>query len=69
MEEELAFAQKYFNLIQYKYGNAYLLTINSVKLSGYIIPLSLQLLLENAVQHNLGTIDKPVQITLKQTRQ
>ncbi|WP_433629136.1 sensor histidine kinase [Chryseobacterium cucumeris] len=65
VEEELAFAQKYFNLIQYKYGNAYLLTINSVKLSGYIIPLSLQLLLENAVQHNLGTIDKPVQITLK----
>ncbi|MDR6371031.1 sensor histidine kinase YesM [Chryseobacterium bernardetii] len=65
VEEELAFAEKYFKLIQYKYGNAYSLKINPVKSPGRIIPLSLQLLLENAVQHNLGTIDKPVLITIK----
>lgn len=65
VEEELAFAEKYFNLIQYKYGNAYSLKINPVKSSGHVIPLSLQLLLENAVQHNLGTVDKPVLITIK----
>ncbi|MDR6486279.1 sensor histidine kinase YesM [Chryseobacterium vietnamense] len=65
VEEELAFAEKYFKLIQYKYGNVYSLKINPVKSPGRIIPLSLQLLLENAVQHNLGIIDKPVLITIK----
>lgn len=65
VEEELAFAEKYFNLIQYKYGNAYSLKINHIRSSGRIIPLSLQLLLENAVQHNLGTAVNPVLITVK----
>lgn len=65
VEEELAFAEKYFNLIQYKYGNAYSLKINHIRSSGRIIPLSLQLLLENAVQHNLGTAVNPVLITVE----
>ncbi|MDR4890571.1 MULTISPECIES: sensor histidine kinase [unclassified Chryseobacterium] len=65
VEEELAFAEKYFNLIQYKYGSAYSLKINHIRSSGRIIPLSLQLLLENAVQHNLGTAVNPVLITVE----
>ncbi|WP_426483175.1 sensor histidine kinase [Chryseobacterium sp. R2ACT005] len=64
VEEELAFAEKYFNLIQYKYGNAYSLEINHIRSPGNIIPLSLQLLLENAVQHNLGTLTNPVVVTI-----
>ena len=64
---ELAFAQQYFRLIQHKYGNAYKINIDSVNSNGYIVPLTLQLLIENAVQHNLGTEENPVCITISIT--
>jgi sensor histidine kinase YesM len=64
VEEELAFAEKYFKLIQYKYGNVYSLKVSHSGVSGNIIPLSLQLLLENAVQHNIGTLANPVLIVI-----
>lgn len=32
---------------------------------GYIVPMTLQLLLENAVQHNLGTEEDPITIQIK----
>lgn len=64
VKEELAFAETYFNLIQSKYGNAYTLQTDYENISGNTVPLSLQLLLENAVQHNLGTQANPVLITI-----
>jgi sensor histidine kinase YesM len=60
--DELLFAEKYFSLIKHKYSNAYLLEINHSNVDGNIVPLTLQLLIENAVQHNLGTTNNPVQI-------
>lgn len=65
IEREMDFAQQYFNLIQYKYGNAYQLQIENKKSIGYIVPMTLQLLLENAVQHNLGTEENPISIQIK----
>lgn len=64
VREELAFAEKYFNLIQSKYGNAYTLQIHDENRKGNIVPLSLQLLLENAIQHNLGNQSNPVFIRI-----
>lgn len=64
IDEELAFANQYFKLIQYKYGNAYLLTIKKTNIHGFIAPLTLQLLLENAIQHNLGTTKEPIHIRI-----
>ncbi|WP_223606507.1 sensor histidine kinase [Chryseobacterium sp. OSA05B] len=64
INEEISFAKKYFNLMQHKYGNAYLLEIQNPDIKGHIIPLTLQLLLENAIQHNLGTEKNPVLITI-----
>lgn len=64
VQEELSFAEKYFNLIRFKYENAYSLTINGENVTGKIVPLSLQLLLENAVQHNLGSQMKSVEIMI-----
>lgn len=68
VEKEIDFAQQYFKLIQYKYGNAYQLQIRKKNSSGYVVPMALQLLLENAVQHNLGTEDNPIiiQITIEE---
>ncbi|MFN3848079.1 MAG: sensor histidine kinase [Spirosomataceae bacterium] len=64
LNEELAFAEQYFRLIQHKYGNAYQLNIQTQNTNGYIVPLTLQLLIENAVQHNLGTEENPIFITI-----
>lgn len=65
VQVELDFAMKYFNLIRHKYGEAYQLTCSlSEEISGEIPALSLQLLIENAVQHNLGTEKDPVEITV-----
>lgn len=64
LTEEIAFAQKYFTLIQHKYAKAYTLDVQAPQARGSIIPMSLQLLLENAVQHNLGTTRNPVRITI-----
>jgi sensor histidine kinase YesM len=64
ISEELTFVEKYFNLIKHKYGNAYQLKIESKNIKGEIVPLTLQLLVENAVNHNLGTELKPVHIEI-----
>ena len=64
IEQELEFATQYFNLIKYKYGNAYNLKINKKQTQGHITPLTLQLLIENAIKHNYATIDQPVYITI-----
>jgi len=67
LDEELDFAEQYFRLIQHKYGTAYQMTIENKKSNGYIVPLTLQLLIENAFQHNLGTAENPVYITINVT--
>lgn len=67
LEEELAFAQQYFGIVKQKYGNAYQLIVESKSTTGYIVPMTLQLLIENAVQHNLGTEENPVFITIRVT--
>lgn len=66
MYEELAFAKQYFKLIQRKYGRAYQLKIEGSG-SGYIVPLTLQLLIENSIQHNFGSTDNPIYIKIETT--
>ncbi len=66
LQEELAFAEQYFKLVQHKYGLAYQLTIES-SANGFIVPLTIQLLIENAIQHNFGSCDNPIWIKIKAT--
>lgn len=66
VEAELVFAQKYFRLLQHKYGNAYRLTVEGEEnTGGMMVPLTLQLLLENAFRHNFGTEGQPVEIRIR----
>ncbi len=66
IEDELAFAKSYFSLMQHKYGKSYQLEIvQERKTRGNIVPLALQLLLENAIQHNLGTENNPICIKIE----
>ena len=65
LEEEFHFAQHYFRLMQQKYGDAYRLQVSGqFPTNAFLPPLSLQLLLENAIEHNIGTEKFPVEIEL-----
>ena len=64
LSEELTFAKQYLNLIKHKYGKAYQLLLEGQNTNGFIVPLTLQLLIENAVQHNLGSETNPVIINI-----
>ncbi|MCB9315415.1 MAG: histidine kinase [Lewinellaceae bacterium] len=67
LQEELDFADAYLYLLKTRFGEALQVEINIPEsdLSRHLPPMTLQLLLENAVKHNVLTTSKPllVQIT------
>lgn len=66
IDEELKFAKTYMSLLQMRYEDAIKFSIpeNISDLELKIVPLSLQLLLENAVKHNVITTDNPLKINI-----
>lgn len=66
LSEELAFAEKYFSLIKIRFGNSISLDIaSSIDHERFLIPpISLQILLENAVKHNEFSNRQPLTIRL-----
>ena len=64
VDEELKFAKTYVQLLKMRFEDSIVFdipdesTINGAK----IVPLSLQLLLENAVKHNVVTAERPLKI-------
>lgn len=66
VEEELQFAKSYMTLLQMRFEDALHFTIpdsiSNPELK--IVPLSLQILLENAVKHNVITTKNPLVITI-----
>lgn len=64
INEELEFAKQYFKLFQHRFGEAYQLSIESKNSDSFIVPLTLQLLIENAIQHNIGTVKNPIYIKI-----
>mgnify|MGYP001791403052 CR=1 FL=1 len=64
IDDELRFAQNYFDLMNQKYEGYYKLYItDTIKKSNIIVPpFCLQVLIENAILHNLGTTSSPVNI-------
>lgn len=65
IKEELNFVKSYFKLLERKYGSAFTLEILNQGNKGFIPPLSLQLLLENAIEHNEGSESNPVIIRIE----
>lgn len=66
LEEELKFAKSYMELLNMRFEGGIIFTIPE-KVSNpdlKIIPLSLQLLLENAVKHNVITSNNPLKISI-----
>jgi LytS/YehU family sensor histidine kinase len=63
LTEELSFSQQYFYLLSIRYGQAIHFNINVdlVKAEDYlVIPISIQILMENAIKHNRFTVEEPL---------
>ena len=68
VEEEYAFARTYVRLLKMRFEDSIIFEIpeHSSNPDARIVPLSLQLLLENAVKHNVVTASRPLKITVKE---
>lgn len=66
IQEELAFAKTYMNLLKMRFENSvfYELPENPANPDGLVVPLSLQLLLENTIKHNIVSQQKPLHIRI-----
>lgn len=67
IDKELEFVNSYISLHQLRLGEALMVTIDVKEKSGQIVPVSLQILLENAFKHNEASRENPLRITI--TRQ
>lgn len=70
LDEELRFTDDYFGLLQVRYGECLQLNteINFAFKAYSVVPLSLQILIENAVKHNIISRQHPLCITIETTR-
>ena len=67
LEEELQIAKTYFNLEKRRHKESILMStdIDDFYLSKYIPPMSLQLLIENAIKHNTFSLNDPLEISIR----
>ena len=66
VSEELAFAKTYMNLLKMRFENSitFELPENFDNADAKVVPLSLQLLLENTIKHNVVSENKPLHIKI-----
>ena len=66
VDEELQFAKTYMSLLKMRFEDSIVFTMPEKALNpeSKVVPLSLQLLLENAVKHNTVTSSKPLHIKI-----
>lgn len=67
LQNELSFAENYLSLQKIRFEESLEYYIDVLEPEGYHLPpLSLQLLLENAIKHNIASMDKPLKIFIQQ---
>lgn len=66
VEEELDFAKTYCNLLKTRFEDSvnFEFEVSEQDRKGFVVPLSLQLLLENCIKHNFATSAKPLNIRI-----
>nr|WP_314499154.1 2TM domain-containing protein [uncultured Chryseobacterium sp.] len=66
VEDELEFAKTYSELLKTRFEDSvnFIFDIKDKDLRRFVVPLSLQLLLENCIKHNLATSSKPLLIRI-----
>ena len=66
LDTEIAFVKQYFNLQQARDGGKVRMEINIPDTTGIkVVPVSLQILMENALKHNLKSAEKPLLIKIE----
>ena len=66
VEEEIEFAKIYCDLLKTRFEDSvnFEFKVKDTDLKSFVVPLSLQLLLENCIKHNFATSSKPLNITI-----
>lgn len=64
LETELDFAKSFINLHKIRHGENLNVELDVDDKSGYIVPLSMQILLENAFKHNVISEEEPLQVKI-----
>ena len=66
IQEEINFAKTYINLLKLRFENSidFELDESLINHEGFIVPLSLQILLENTIKHNIVSEQKPLKIKM-----
>ena len=66
VEEELSFAKTYCDLLKTRFEDSvsFEFQVNENDMKSYVVPLALQLLLENCIKHNFATSGKPLHIKI-----
>lgn len=66
LQDELDFVEAYIYLEQIRFGDTLHIHVEYCReaLSKYIIPASIQLLVENALKHNINTLKSPLNISI-----
>lgn len=66
LEEELDIVQNYYYLLQERFGENLKLDIQTTEKEAYVPPLCIQMLVENAIKHNIVSARKPLRISIQQ---
>ena len=64
LAEEIEIMRNYTYILKKRYGNNIIIDENISSNEGFIAPLTLQLLVENAIKHNIVSNEKPLRITI-----
>ena len=66
VDDEIEFAKTYCNLLKTRFEDSvsFDFKVNENVLKQFVVPLSLQLLLENCIKHNFATSSKPLNIKI-----
>ncbi len=67
IKQELVFLENYLGLQKLRFGENLQIAIQVLNQDLLIPPLSLQLLLENCIKHNIVSSDEPLKITISET--
>ncbi|MBK8491037.1 MAG: histidine kinase [Saprospirales bacterium] len=66
LEEELQLVGDFGYLLNQRFGDNFSLSIQVTPNAGFVVPLALQMLVENAVKHNVVSKNKPLRIRIEQ---
>ena len=67
LEKEMEFVKAYIYLHQIRHDNSLKVEMKITHLQGHVIPMSVQLLVENALKHNEASDKNPLTLTIART--